>query len=151
MSPHVSRGERRPRFAALAGTVMAALALTVATGCGEGGESVAVVEEAAAAEHDHATASPRIHTEAAHAFQDEMRKLWEDHVTWTRLAIVSFVDDLSDLEPTVARLLRNQTSATRSSPTTAMWPASGSPSSSRGTSTALSICSLPPRRVTGSR
>ena len=52
---------------------------------------------------------PQIHTEAGHAFQDEMRKLWEDHVTWTRLAIVSFVDDLSDLEPTVARLMQNQT------------------------------------------
>ena len=53
-------------------------------------------------------ASPQIHTEAGHVFQDEMRKLWEDHVTWTRLAIVSFVDDLSDLEPTVGRLLQNQ-------------------------------------------
>jgi hypothetical protein len=41
-------------------------------------------------------------------FQDEMRKLWEDHITWTRLAIVSFAHDLPDLPATQARLLRNQ-------------------------------------------
>jgi hypothetical protein len=37
-----------------------------------------------------------------------MRKLWEDHVTWTRLAIVSFAHDLPDLPATQARLRRNQ-------------------------------------------
>jgi hypothetical protein len=41
-------------------------------------------------------------------FRNEMRKLWEDHITWTRLFIVSFVHDLPDLQPTTARLLRNQ-------------------------------------------
>jgi hypothetical protein len=42
------------------------------------------------------------------AFHDDMRKLWEDHVTWTRLFIVSAVAELPDLEATTARLLRNQ-------------------------------------------
>jgi hypothetical protein len=109
MSPHASRGRRRPGFAVLLGAMTAALALAVAAGCGDDDEPVAVVDQAVAAEHEHGTASPAIHTEAGHQFQDDMRKLWEDHVTWTRLAIVSFVDDLSDLDATVGRLIRNQT------------------------------------------
>jgi hypothetical protein len=34
--------------------------------------------------------------------------LWEDHITWTRLAIVSFAGSLPDLSAIQARLLRNQ-------------------------------------------
>lgn len=42
------------------------------------------------------------------AFQDAMRKLWEDHVTWTRLYIVSAVAGLPDAQPAAQRLLQNQ-------------------------------------------
>jgi hypothetical protein len=42
------------------------------------------------------------------AFRNEMRRLWEDHVTWTRLFIVSAVADLPDAGPTAERLLQNQ-------------------------------------------
>jgi hypothetical protein len=109
MSHHPPSRWRHPRFTALLGTIATAFALALVAGCGDDDDSVAVVDKAVASEHDHGATSPAIHAEAGHEFQDDMRKLWEDHVTWTRLAIVSYIDDLSDLEPTVARLMHNQT------------------------------------------
>jgi len=57
---------------------------------------------AAAAHGAHAKADPQL------ALRQGMRQLWEDHITWTRLVIVSTVADLPDREATTQRLLRNQ-------------------------------------------
>jgi hypothetical protein len=72
---------------------------------------VLVVGRPAAGAHDHArhTASPATVSRAELGLRQEMRRLWEDHVTWTRLAIISLTTDAPDADATVGRLLRNQT------------------------------------------
>jgi hypothetical protein len=65
------------------------------------------------------TGTPAIDAHSAHgapankaAFHDAMRKLWEDHVVWTRQYIVSAATEsgnLADIGPTTDRLLANQT------------------------------------------
>jgi len=54
--------------------------------------------------HDNAAISPN-----ELALRRTMDRLWEEHVAWTRLAIVSLTTNAPDTKATVARLLRNQT------------------------------------------
>jgi hypothetical protein len=42
-------------------------------------------------------------------FQQAVRKLWEDHVTWTRVYIIAALADLPEAEIAAQRLLQNQT------------------------------------------
>jgi hypothetical protein len=65
--------------------------------------------EAGVLGHDHGVGPVGLPTAAQVAFHDQMRKLWEDHVTWTRLAIVTFADGSAGFDATATRLLQNQT------------------------------------------
>jgi hypothetical protein len=50
--------------------------------------------------------APRESAQAS--LHDGMRKLWLDHVVWTRLYIVSAAANLPDIKPATERLLKNQ-------------------------------------------
>jgi hypothetical protein len=52
--------------------------------------------------------STSLYAHSKSAFHDGMRKLWEDHVTWTRLYIVSAASGNADTKATTQRLLDNQ-------------------------------------------
>jgi hypothetical protein len=108
-------GIRRRPVIATAAVVLAAALGAVAT--------AGAVGSAPSRDHHHAQ-SARSVTAKQLAFHDAMRKLWEDHITWTRLTIVSFAGGLPDLPATRrACSATRPTSATRSSPTTARPPA----------------------------
>ena len=57
--------------------------------------------------HDDTAKAPLTRKQVA--FRGEMRRLWEDHITWTRLAVISLTTDSPDTKATVGRLLSNQT------------------------------------------
>jgi hypothetical protein len=64
--------------------------------------------------HAHGLAHHEAHTTATVTrtelvLRRDMRQLWEDHIAWTRLAIISLTTASPDTEATVGRLLKNQT------------------------------------------
>lgn len=54
------------------------------------------------------TAAPSASKISAVDFRNAVRKLWEDHITWTRLYILSIAANLADKDVTAQRLLQNQ-------------------------------------------
>ena len=98
----VARRRRAVPLAVVALAALAAALLTVTTSS----ESA----HASPANHEHGTSQfVPLATAARVSFHDQMRKLWEDHVTWTRLAIVTFADGSNGFSATATRLLQNQT------------------------------------------
>jgi hypothetical protein len=65
--------------------------------------------EAATPPHHQMHPTSATPTAAEAAFSAEMRRLWLEHVQWTRLAIVDFAAGSPALDASLARLLRNQT------------------------------------------
>lgn len=63
---------------------------------------------AVAAENDHNHTHEQCFSPSMVQLKGEMRKLWIDHVIWTRSYIVSNLAGLLDQEQVLARLLKNQ-------------------------------------------
>ena len=75
--------------------LIALVAAVVALGVSGGDDALAVKNAA----HGKKTKI----TEKELALRNDMRRLWEDHVTWTRLAIISLEGGTPDSGATVAR------------------------------------------------
>lgn len=82
---------------------MTRLALVAALALALTGIAVAL----APSTHNHDTVSAASRADRD-SFHDAMRQLWEDHIVWTRMAIIGIVDDRPDQSFAVERLLKNQ-------------------------------------------
>lgn len=95
IAPVATRPARRLPFVPIA-LLLALLAL------------IALGGARAAAHQPHAHGTPDGADERRAALHDTMRRLWEDHIVWTRMFLVSAIAGLPDAEATTERLLRNQ-------------------------------------------
>jgi len=87
--------QRTTTGAALALATLLATGLT--SGCSVSGDTPASRETTAS-----------VSSEAAAALKQDMRKLWTDHVVWTRLYVMEAVADQPDAAAAAGRLLKNQ-------------------------------------------
>jgi len=83
----------RPLHVLNAGALALALVVTSCSSSGSG---------------DHATHDSTVPVHTA-SLRDDMRKLWEDHITWTRNYIIAAEAGSPDTDATATRLLQNQT------------------------------------------
>jgi hypothetical protein len=99
MDTYMKSPPRRLLIGAITAALAAALGLALVS-FGPTHSGAQVHEMTSAGSANKRSAELRLH--------DKMRKLWEEHVAWTRLAIISFASDNPDLPPTLDRLLENQ-------------------------------------------
>ena len=69
---------------------------------------LALVAAACSSDSDAENAAGNGAGQAGTQLRTDMRGLWEDHVTWTRVVIISAAADLPDFQAAVGRLLQNQ-------------------------------------------
>jgi hypothetical protein len=69
---------------------------------------MSTTESAQAHQSARATGVAAVHSEAATALKQDMRKLWTDHVVWTRDYIVAAIADQPDAKAAANRLMKNQ-------------------------------------------
>jgi hypothetical protein len=69
---------------------------------------ISTTESAQARQSARATGAAAVHSEAATALKQDMRKLWTDHVVWTRDYIVAAIADQPDAKAAANRLMKNQ-------------------------------------------
>ena len=91
-------------------TAAIATAALMATTVGVVGYASAPTDAAEASTTHKAHNNGKAHKRSRQAvkFRNEMRKLWEDHIVWTRQFIVSAIAELPDADTAAGRLLTNQ-------------------------------------------
>ena len=82
-------------------TIVAAMAFCTAV-------NAASAASASAQDPPRATGSASAKTPSAVALKQDMRKLWTDHVVWTRDYIIAAVGDQPDAQAAANRLMKNQ-------------------------------------------
>jgi len=95
----------RARLAATGGAATLVLIASLLLGQAQSSQAESVDT---AAGHHQMTARAQSTTARELRLHDHMRKLWEQHVAWTRMAIVTFADGSAGFDATAQRLLRNQ-------------------------------------------
>src|SRR5918996_3197303 len=70
--------------------------------------SVALATPASTAANPESAAAPLVRDRTSRLeYHDLWRKLWEDHITWTRVVILAVLDDLAGAPAYTDRLLQN--------------------------------------------